>query len=46
MEATFSQTPADERLPWHKPGVQRLVITVDTGFGPGSGEDLVNGENP
>jgi hypothetical protein len=46
METTVDQTTAEDRLPWHKPQVQRLVINIDTGIGAGSGEDLVNEENP
>ncbi len=32
----FTQALAEERLPWHKPQVQQLVVTLDTGFGGGS----------
>jgi hypothetical protein len=46
MEAIANETLIEERLPWHKPEVQLLVINIDTRTGGGSGIDLVNGENP
>jgi hypothetical protein len=46
MENQLQQIPAEEPLPWHKPEVQRLVINIDTQNEGGSGQDLVNGENP
>ena len=37
---------AQALLPWHKPKIQRLVVKLDTGNGPGSGPDLeTNGLN-
>ena len=36
MEAKeLPETTTEERLPWHKPEIQRLMVTIDTGFGPG-----------
>jgi hypothetical protein len=29
----------EDRLPWHKPQVQRIVIALHTGENSGSGED-------
>ena len=46
MENTLSQTPSQDLLPWHKPEVQQLVVSIDTRIRVGSGEDLVDGENP
>ena len=46
MENMPKQTPAVERLPWHKPEVQRLVVNLDTRDAIGSGVDLLNEENP
>jgi hypothetical protein len=47
------QPEAQVRLPWHKPAVQRLTITLDTQSDPssvvsktGSGEDLGTYEYP
>lgn len=34
-----TQPDAEERLAWHKPEVQRLVINLDTGNFTGSGPD-------
>jgi len=33
----------EERLPWHKPELERLNVHVDTGLKPGSGSDLNSG---
>ena len=35
------QTQANQRLPWHKPEVQHLVVSIDTGseLKPGSAAD-------
>jgi hypothetical protein len=30
---------AQDRLPWHKPEVQRLTVSLDTRNAKGSGED-------
>jgi hypothetical protein len=40
MEATR----VDERLPWHKPQVQRLEVTLETQFRIGSNADLNEGD--
>jgi hypothetical protein len=32
-------TRAAERLPWHKPEVQRLIVSLDTASGGGSNLD-------
>jgi hypothetical protein len=29
----------EDRLPWHKPQRQRIVIALHTGYNTGSGED-------
>jgi hypothetical protein len=39
MENTMQQTPAEERLPWHKPRIEQLVVTLDTRVGAGSAID-------
>lgn len=41
MEIEQAETKIEERLPWHKPEVQRLVISIDTRIAqqPGSSED-------
>jgi hypothetical protein len=31
MEIIRTEPQPEERLPWHKPEVQQLVITLDTG---------------
>jgi hypothetical protein len=31
--------PTQELLPWHKPEVQRLSVSLDTAFGPGTAAD-------
>lgn len=31
--------PAEERLPWHKPEVERLRVSLDTREGQGSQSD-------
>ncbi len=36
----------EQRLPWHKPAIERLSVTLDTGIAPGgSGADLGAGSN-
>lgn len=46
MESTSLETELVQRLPWHKPEVTRLVISLNTQNNPaqerktGSGEDL------
>ena len=43
--ADLTDVQPEERMPWHKPEIQRLVIKLDTGDAPGSGPDLeTNGE--
>jgi hypothetical protein len=32
MDILNTQAPTEDRLPWHKPEVQMLVITLDTGL--------------
>jgi hypothetical protein len=40
MEIKHTEPQTEERLPWHKPEVQRLVVSLDTKAGPGgSGVD-------
>jgi hypothetical protein len=39
MESTLSQAHAEERLPWHKPEMQHLVVVFDTKNTTGSGPD-------
>ena len=39
METTVDQTTAEDRLPWHKPEVQHLVVNFDTKSSTGSGPD-------
>jgi hypothetical protein len=36
-----TQTQANQRLPWHKPGIQCLIVSLDTGsdLKPGSAAD-------
>lgn len=46
MDNVRDETSTEARLPWHKPELQRLIVSIDTATGPGSGVDLVNGENP
>jgi hypothetical protein len=36
MEFITSEPNTEERLPWHKPEVQQLVINLDTGRKAGS----------
>jgi hypothetical protein len=33
----------EERLPWHKPEIQQLAVTLDTRSAPGSVTDLEDG---
>jgi len=33
MEIHETELQAEERLVWHKPQVQSLTVTLDTGFG-------------
>jgi hypothetical protein len=46
MESQPIEIASQERLPWHKPDVQRLVISLDTRSQVGSQGDLLNGDNP
>ena len=39
MEIIQNQTPTEERLPWHKPELERLNVTLDTHSLRGSGTD-------
>jgi hypothetical protein len=39
MEIKHTDPQNEERLPWHKPEVQRLVIVQDTKNTSGSGTD-------
>jgi hypothetical protein len=39
MEIIQNQTPTEERLPWHKPELERLSVTLDTQDLRGSGTD-------
>lgn len=32
--------PIQEHLPWHKPEIQRLIISIDTSAGVGSNVDI------
>jgi hypothetical protein len=34
-----AQPETEGRLPWHRPEVQRLIVTLDTKIGLGSGGD-------
>jgi len=34
----------EQHLPWHKPEIQRLTISLDTTDGPGSGPDAATRE--
>ncbi len=36
---TETKPQIEERLPWHKPQVQRLTISIDTANGVSSGPD-------
>lgn len=40
MEIKNAEPKTEERLPWHKPAVERLVVSLDTRTGTGSGTDL------
>jgi hypothetical protein len=40
MEMNATQPKIEERLAWHKPEVQQLVVNLDTGIGPGSSGDF------
>ncbi len=51
MKSMPTEMPAEpkteERLPWHKPEVQCLSVSLDTGgfgLGAGSAPDAVSGE--
>lgn len=39
MEIVQSQNATEERLPWHKPELERLNVTLDTRSLLGSGTD-------
>lgn len=39
METSYIELKTEERLPWHKPEIQRLVVTLDTQFRSGSATD-------
>jgi hypothetical protein len=39
MDITQNEVQAEERLPWHKPEIERLEVTLDTRSGLGSGPD-------
>ena len=43
MESNVIELKAEERLPWHKPEMARLIVSMDTAFAPGSGVDLEHG---
>lgn len=38
-----TETPAAELLPWHKPLIERLLVSLDTRIGDGSGPDGLDG---
>lgn len=40
IPANLSEAHPEKRLVWSKPQIQRLQVSLDTGFGPGSGADL------
>jgi hypothetical protein len=39
MTVNYAQIATDERLPWHKPEVQRLEVSLDTRIRIGSDTD-------
>ena len=44
MEIMPTETQIDERLPWHKPEVTRISVSLDTRFDTDSGVDF-NGQS-
>jgi hypothetical protein len=42
MEFPNARPQIEERLPWHQPEIQRLVVSLDTKFGTGSAVDCEN----
>lgn len=43
MDNDPTEPKTEERLPWHKPEVRRLVVSLDTKGGAGSPTDGVHG---
>jgi hypothetical protein len=46
MEIMKIENPIDERLPWHKLEVERLMVVLDTSFVSGSATDFASGAQP
>jgi hypothetical protein len=43
MELTAIEINTEERLPWHKPAMERLTVCIDTALGGTSGGDFGTG---
>jgi len=46
MDNNLPENAVEERLPWHKPEVERLNVSLDTKFREGSNTDGVTGSAP
>lgn len=46
MEVKALELDTEERLPWHKPEMERLSVSIDTADGAFSGTDGFNGSLP